>query len=384
LLTNFLVNYQDKEKTIKSLSLFIHRECNMKTYKKIIIALVICGLGLGIILWLRSGKEVAEIIKEPTPVEAIRAKTGPILRRVNTVGNLSAIQSVTLRPQVSGKIEKIYFQEGARVKAGDPLFKIEDGLYKAKVAEAEAQLMLNRENYNRIVKLLEKNFGTPQDRDTKYAEMMMAQARLDEAKIQLENTLIKAPFEGVMGLSNVSVGALVSESVELANLVDLDPINVDFSIPESYLPFVHEGDIVDVTIEDYDILPIEATIKAIAPEINEDTRTVTLRAEMPNTDLSYRPGEFARVLVLAGKIENAILIPVTAIKREGDEEYVMLVVDNVAVRSTISTGMRDGNEVEVVHGIKANDVVVSAGQFKLGDGDEVNIVNLEKTTPEKK
>lgn len=357
----------------------------MKTYKKIIIALVICGLGLGAILWLRRGKEVAEIaFKEPTPVEGVRAKSGAILRRINTVGSLTAIQSVTLRPQVNGKIEKIYFQGGTRVKAGDPLFKIEDGIYKAKVAEAEAQLMVNRENYNRAIKLFEKNFGTPQERDKTYAEMMIAQAHLDEAKIQLDNTLIKAPFEGVMGLSEVSVGALVSESVELASLVDLDPINVDFSIPESYLPFVHEGDIVDVTIEDFDILPIEATIKAIAPEIEENTRTITIRAEMPNANLSYRPGEFARVLVLAGKIENAVLIPATAIEREGEEEYVMLVVDNVAVRSTVSTGMKDGNDVEITHGVKANDIVVVAGQFKLRDGDEVNIVNLAKETSGKK
>ncbi|MBY0273293.1 MAG: efflux RND transporter periplasmic adaptor subunit [Alphaproteobacteria bacterium] len=357
----------------------------MKTYKKIIIVLVICGLGLAVILWFKRGKEVAEItFKEPTPVEAIRAKSGPILRRVNTVGTLTAIQSVDLRPQVNGKIEKIYFQGGARVKAGDPLFKIEDGLYKAKVAEADAQLMLSHENYNRVTKLLEKKFGSLQERDKAYAEMMVAQAHLDEAKIQLENTLIKAPFEGVIGLSEVSVGALVSESVELASLVDLDPINVDFSIPESYLPFVHEGDIVDVTIEDFDILPIEATIKAIAPEIEENTRTITIRAEMPNANLSYRPGEFARVLVLAGKIENAVLIPATAIEHEGEEEYVMLVVDNVAVRSTVSTGMKDGNDVEITHGVKTNDLVVVAGQFKLRDGDEVNIVNLEKATPEKK
>ncbi|MBL8676150.1 MAG: efflux RND transporter periplasmic adaptor subunit [Alphaproteobacteria bacterium] len=359
----------------------------MKTYKKIIIALAICGLGLGAILWLKRGKEAPEIaFKEPIPVEAARAKSGPILRRISTVGTLTAIQSVTLRPQVTGKIEKIYFQGGARVKAGDPLFKIEDGIYKAKLAEAEAQVMLNRENYNRAIKLLERNFGTPQERDRTYAEMMAAQARLDEAKIQLENTLIKAPFEGVMGLSEVSVGALVSESIELANLVDLDPINVDFSIPESYLPFVHEGDVVDVTIEDFDILPLEATIKAIAPEIEENTRTITIRAEMPNANLSYRPGEFARVLVLAGKIENAVLIPATAIEREsgGEEEYVMLVVDGVTVRSTVSTGMKDGNDVEITHGVKANDLVVTAGQFKLRDGDEVNVVNLEKATPEKK
>ncbi len=350
----------------------------MKTYQKVIIAIVICAIGLGAVLWLRKGKEVSKTpLQEPVPVEAVIAKSGSILRRVSTVGNLSAIQSVTLVSEARGKIAKIYFQEGEKVKKSEPLFKVEDAIYKAKVRKAEADLALKKEEYSRAIKLLEKNFGTLQMRDKTLAEMQMAEASLEEAKINLENTVIKAPFEGVMGLSNVSVGALVSESTELANIVDLDPIYVDFHIPESYLSAVHVGDIVDVTIEDFDILPVEATIKAIAPEIDEATRTVTLRAEMPNKELAYRPNEFARILVLAGKIEDAVLIPESAIEREGEEEYVFLVVDKVAVKSTVSAGMRDGNEVEITHGVKAGDLVISAGQFKVRDGDEVMVVNQE-------
>lgn len=351
----------------------------MKTYQKVIIAVVICLIGFGVVFWATRGKEktLAEIL-EPTPVEALKAKSGPVLRRVTAAASLSAIQSVVLRPEVSGKIAKIYFQEGESVKQGDPLYKIDDRIYKAKVKEAEAKLALSREEYRRAATLLEKNFGTIADKDKKLAEMQMAEAAVEEAKINLDNTIIKAPFEGVMGLSNVSVGALVSSSDELVSIVDLDPINVDFSIAESYLPHVHMGDVVDVTVEDYDILPVEATIKAIAPEIDEATRTVTIRAQMPNTEMFYRPGEFARVMVLAGKIENAVLIPEVAIEREGEEQYVMLVVDNIAVRSTVSTGMRDGNEVEITHGVKAGDLVVTSGQFKIHDGEEVKVVNQGK------
>jgi len=348
----------------------------MKTYQKVIIAVVICLIGFGVVFWATRGKEkTIEEVQGPTPVEAQKAKSGPVLRRVTAAASLSAIQSVVLRSEVSGKIAKIYFQEGESVKQGDPLYKIDDRIYKAKVKEAEARLALNREEYSRAIKLLEKNFGTIQQKDKTFAEVESAEAALDEAKINLENTVIKAPFDGVMGLSNVSVGALVSSSEELASIVDLDPINVDFSIAESYLPHVHMGDVVDVTVEDYDILPVEATIKAIAPEIDAATRTVTIRAQMPNTELFYRPGEFARVIVLAGKIDNAVLIPEVAIEREGEEEYVMLVVDNIAVRSTVSTGMRDGNEVEITHGVKAGDLVVTSGQFKIHDGEQVTVVN---------
>jgi membrane fusion protein (multidrug efflux system) len=349
----------------------------MKTYQKVILALVLCAVGLAGILWLKKGKENSPIVqaREPIPVEAVKAKAGTILRRVSAVGKLSAIQSVVLRPEVTGKISKIYFKEGQKVKEGEALFKIDDATLAAKVRESEARLAQSREEYNRAVKLLEKNFGTIQQRDKTLADMQVNQAVLDEAKINLENTIIKAPFTGVIGLSNVSVGASVSPSVDLATVVDLDPINVDFSIPESYLPHVHEGDIVDVTVEDIDILPIEATIKAISPEISAETLQVVLRAQMPNTELAYRPGFYARVLVLAGTIENAILIPSTAIEREGDEEYVLVVVDNVSVRVPVSTGMQEGNDIEITHGIKEGDLVITAGGFRAQDGTEVTVVN---------
>ena len=348
----------------------------MKTYQKVTIAVVVCAVGLAAFQWFRKGREMnLPPEKEPIPVEVVTAKSGPILRRVRTVGSLSAIQSVVLHPEVTGKIAKIYFTEGQEVKAGDPIFKIDDAMHKAKVKEAEARLSLARGEHERAIKLLEKKFGTLQQRDKTLADMHIAEANLEEARISLDHTLIKAPFEGVLGLTEVSLGALVSGETALVTIVDLDPINVDFHVPESYLPFVHAGDVVDVTIEDFDILPVEAKIIAISPEIDETTRTVTLRAQMSNKEQAYRPGEFANVLVTAGEIEGAVLIPQTAIEREGEEEHVWLVVDNVAVKTTVSTGMRDGNEVEITHGVKEGDVVISAGQFKVHDGDEVTVVN---------
>lgn len=357
----------------------------MKTYQKVVLAIVICAIGLGIVLWFFKGGNGGEIpFKEPIPVEAAVARSDTILRRVSTVGTLKAINSVTIRPEVSGKIAKVLFEEGQEVKEGDPLYKIQDDLYKAKVKETEARLAVSKANYNRAAKLLEKNFGTIQQRDEALAKMQVDEANLDEARIHLKDTVIRAPFEGVMGISNVSKGATVSESVELVNIVDLDPIYVDFSIPESYLPHIAVGDVVDVTIEDYDILPIEATIKAIAPEIDEATRTITVRAIMDNKENAYRPNEFARVIVQAGKIQDAVLIPETAIEREGDQEFVMLVVDNVGVRSIVGTGLREDGEVEITNGVKPGDVVIVAGQFKVHDGEEVKVVNdLDENTKTK-
>jgi len=351
----------------------------MKTYQKVVIVLILCAVGIAAVVWMRKGKETVPTMhgKEPVPVEVAKAKSGTILRRISTVGKLSAVQSVTLHPEEAGKIAKIFFKEGQKVKEGDSLYKIEDALYRAKVKEAEARLVDAKGKYNRAVQLLERKFGTVAMRDQTFAEMEMAQANVDETKVHLDNTLIKAPFSGVVGLSNVSVGAAVSPSTDLTNVVDLDPINVDFSIPESNLPFVHESDIVDVTVEDIDILPVEAKITAISPEINPETLQVVLRAQMPNAELAYRPGLFAKVLVLAGTVENAVLIPTTAIEREGDEEFVLLVVDNVSIRTPVSTGMQEGQDTEIIHGVKPGDLIITAGGFRAQDGTEVTIVNKE-------
>ncbi len=348
----------------------------MRTYQKVVIAVVVCAIAFAAVHWIRKGTDTTlPPAKEPIPVEVTKAKNGSILKRVRTVGDLKAIQSVELHPELEGKIAKVYFAEGQSVKAGEPIFKIDDGLYKAKVKEAEAKVAETRANHNRAAKLVEKNFGTQAQFDKTLADLQVAEANLEEAKVRLSHTTIKAPFEGVLGLSEISLGAFVSPQTKLATIVDLDPINVDFNIPESHLPFVHLGDTVDVTIEDFDILPIEAKIIAISPEVDLATRTIALRAQFSNKEQAYRPGEFAHVVVIAGEIKNAILIPEIAIEREGEEEFVWLVIDNVAVKTTVSTGIRDGSDVEITHGVKANDVVITAGQFKVHDGEEVTIAN---------
>lgn len=353
---------------------------NMTLKTKLALALIICVLGGGVIYYFSKPVEDSFLTGEtgPIPVEAIEVKLGDMARKIKSAGTLTAHNSVTLRPEVSGQIKEILFTEGQEVKKGDPLYKIEDGQYRAQVKEAEAKLALSRVEYDRAVALLKKDFGTTQARDKALSVMRINEAELQVAKIRLDNTIVKAPFEGTVGISNVSPGAFVSESVELVQLVDLTPIYVDFHVAESYLGTFKVGDTVDVTIEGFDILPYEASIKAISPQIELGTRTVQVRAEMENPDLALRPGQYARVVVEAGQAKDVPIIPESAIEREGDEEFVMKVVDGIAIRTVIDPGFRDGSNVEVVNGLKAGDMVVVAGQFKLQDGQEVTIVDKDK------
>lgn len=347
---------------------------------KAIIAVVICILGLvGFQYFMnRNGGQPEDwASRAAIPVEAAFVKTGDLVRQERIMGVLKAPQSVTLRPEVSGRIQEILFEEGQEVQKDDPLYKIEDGIYAAKVKEAKAQVDLARVEYDRAVTLLKKDFGTTQNRDKALAALHQSEARLQEAQLQLDHTTIRAPFGGSMGISNVSVGAFVSESVELVTIVDLDPMKIEFTIPEKFLGTFKGGDIVDVTVEGYDILPMEATIKAISPEVDLTTHSVTVVAEMKNPELALRPGQFARVLLKAGTAENAIIVPEAAVEREGDENYVMRIEEGVAVRTVVDTGYHTGSNVEIVNGLKPGDQVVVSGQFKLQDGTPVRVVDKD-------
>lgn len=350
----------------------------MKTIHKIIIAVVICIVGLvGFRYFYNRGTDQPFSMgaRGPIPVEATYVKVQDMARRLRIAGTLVATQSVTLRPEVSGRIAEVIFDDGQEVKKGDPLYKIEDGLYKAKVDEARAKVELAKVEYDRAVSLLKKDFGTTQKRDQALSVLRINQAELDNAKIQLEHTTIRAPFDGTMGLSTYSVGAFVSEQVELVSIVDLNPINIDFTVPESFLGSFKLGDIVDVTVEGYDILPMDAPIKAISPEIDINTRTVMVRAAMENPELALRPGQFARVILNAGTAKDAVVIPEGAIESDSGEEFVMRIEEGVAIRTVIDTGFRDGLEVEVTNGLKPGDQIVVQGQFQLQDGQEVTIID---------
>ena len=200
-------------------------------------------------------------------------------------------------------------------------------------------------------------------------------AERELAQQQLDQTEIKAPFEGVMGFSKVSVGAAVSaDQTELSTLVDLDPMQIEFQVPEAQLVKIKIGSEVDITVDGFDSLPFAARISAIDPSIDPQTHGILVRAVVSNESGKLKPGLFARVSIVLGEEANVVVVPETAIEKTGEEEYLFIVVDNVAVKKMVSTGMTDEGKVEIVDGVKLGDQVVISGQFKLTDGKAVVIV----------
>ncbi|TNJ32923.1 efflux RND transporter periplasmic adaptor subunit [Arenimonas terrae] len=299
------------------------------------------------------------------PVEAVTVKAEPLRAGLSTVGTLRADESVVVRPEVNGRLVKIHFEEGQRVKQGDPLFTLDPAVAQAALSEALANLENARRADARASDLGSKQLLSKSDVDTARAQLGVTQARVESARAQLDKTTIVAPFGGVIGLREVSVGEVVSPGQALVNLVRLDPMEVDFSLPESDLGLVATGQPVTVTVDAFPGETFEGKVSAIEPVIDINSRSAKLRASVVNPDYKLRPGLFARITLGVGDAgTTAILIPEQALLQEGETRFVYVVKDGKAARANVTTGQRLPGRVAVVEGLKEGDQVITAGQGK--------------------
>ncbi|HEY5602202.1 MAG TPA: efflux RND transporter periplasmic adaptor subunit [Gammaproteobacteria bacterium] len=311
----------------------------------------------------------------PMPVEVAAVSQGTVNIDISAVGTLQANESLTIRPQLSGRIEAIHFDEGQAVKKGAVLFSLDASEYRAQVAESEATVKLAQLKYNRSQDLLKKNLISQQQYDEDAAKLDEATAQLALYKDRLSKTLIRAPFSGVLGLRKVSPGDVVQQSQELVSLEDIHLLKLDFRAPEVYLRELKTG--LDVTVAT-DAFPGEiynGRVYAIAPRVDEASRSVLLRAHVTNDRGELHPGMFAKVVLRLSSRENALLIPEEALWPVGNKMFVYRVVDGKAMMSPIKTGKRLKGQVEILEGLTKDDTVITAGQMKLRNEAAVMPVN---------
>lgn len=321
----------------------------------------------------------------PTPVEVATPKLQPLASTLNTVGTLRAGEMVTIRPEVMGRIESVLFEEGQKIQRGTMLFQLDPSLARADVAEAQATAANTAREKKRAEELLARKLIAPADADGKRAASNVAEAKLASSRTRLDKTEIRAPFDGVAGLRKVSAGEYVNMGDALVDLVQLDPLKLDFSLPETQLDRVHEGQTVQVTLDAYPGEIFEGTVYAIAPQIDQATRTVMLRAQLANHENRLRPGQFARVALETSRKENALMILEQALWPQGEQQFVYVVKDGKAELKPIKIGQRTAGLVEVTEGLTPGETVITAGQIKIGPGMPVQPVgnNATNTTAER-
>jgi len=321
----------------------------------------------------------------PVTVEAVRVKVMKLTDDAQSVGSLRSRQSVMLRPEVSGRVVRLNFRDGERVRKGQLLVQFDDQLQQAQIKQSQAELSIAQANHKRNEELLAQNFVSQRSLDESAANLEVAQAKLALAQATADRLRIIAPFDGIAGIRNVNVGDYLKDGTDIVNLEDIDTVYVDYRLPERYQTQVKAGQRVTVELDALPGRSFEARVQAVDPLIDANGRSIGVRASIPNRQLLLRPGMFARVSTLFGVRERARVVPEEAIVPQGGRQFVIKLVpgpDNdtlVSRRVEVKVGIRRPGQVEIVEGLQEGDTVVTAGQQRLQrDGSPVKVLELNR------
>lgn len=309
-----------------------------------------------------------------TAVEVASAEETTATSDINAIGTLQSDESVQLAPEVAGRVASIRFDEGRPVKAGDILVSLDNSLAKASEEEIKVRLDLAVSNYERAQRMAGNGTGTARELDTALAERNTATTLLNSQQVQLAKLDIAAPFDGVVGLRKVSVGSYVAVGTPLVNIEKINVLKVDFKIPETNLQQVRAEQQVEIAVDAIPGKQFTGTIYAIDPMVDVNGRAVSIRARLPNDDLTLRPGLFARILIKGMDEKKVVTVPEAAIVARGQDRLVWTVVDGKAQENKVTITARKAGFVEL-EGLPAGATVVVAGQARLRKGAAVDIVN---------
>jgi membrane fusion protein (multidrug efflux system) len=310
----------------------------------------------------------------PVPVETALAETGGAATLVRAAGTLRASDSVVIQPEIAGRVVKVAFEQGQAVTAGAPLIELETVTLRAELDKAEAALALARENFNRSESLSRQGATAARALDEARSALRTAQAEAELARIRLDKTTITAPFDGVIGLKELSIGRYVTPGDELVALARIDPLDLDFRVPERWLTKLAPGSMVAITVDAVPDARFEGRIVALDPQVDVNGRAVRVRATVPNPDRVLRPGLFARVFLELDPRPDAVLVPEAAVVLQEAGPIVYRVEDGQAVATRVATGERRNGKVEITQGLGAGATVVVNGHVRLRDRAQVEVV----------
>ena len=375
------------------------------TTKRMIIMLIIAAVLIGGMVWFQhfKGTMIAKAIKgmsnPPQTVSTIVAQESSWRPTVEALGNLRASQQASLSPQIAGVVTAIHFRSGEKVRAGQVLAQISDAPQRAQLAQLQAQVGQLQAQLNLAQITLARDEAQLKVQaisqavvDTDRANVTSVQAQLkalaeqiNAQKAVLAQATVTAPFSGVLGIRQVNLGQYLAPGTAVVTLQALDPMDIDFTVPQNQIDLVHVGMKAELTTNAAAGKTFEAKVIAVEPQINTATRNLTVRARIPNPKGELLPGVFATIRLTDGAPHNYITLPNAAVAYNPYGATVYLVKDEgkgadgkpklVAEQRFITTGLTRGDQVAVLSGLKAGETVVTAGQLKLRNGVAVLINN---------
>ncbi|MDR0407028.1 MAG: efflux RND transporter periplasmic adaptor subunit [Holosporales bacterium] len=328
-------------------------------------------------------EDMQAVFSQVPVVEAVQARLGNMQHTLRLTGTLRPNDRAIIRAEVDGRIKKIHFQEGSFVDKKDLLIELDSSRAKASLREAKAKLQHAESEYERTQKLAAEQIISSSECDRRRSEMEALRAQVDFQEVMLKKHNIRAPFDGIIGLKEISKGEFVNAGKELVVLVDCTPLKIDFKVPEMSLRHVYVGQTVHVFPNELE-QKFFAKIIAIDPIGDSSAHSFVARAVLENQSASMRPGGFAEVYVPIEEGEQSILVPESAIERRGDMDIVYRIIDGIVIRSPVITGERKNGEVEILSGVDEGDYVVTAGHMKVRDNKPVLIQeSVMQTSPNK-
>ncbi|HEV7258121.1 MAG TPA: efflux RND transporter periplasmic adaptor subunit [Bosea sp. (in: a-proteobacteria)] len=353
--------------------------------KRLVYLLLIVGLAGGGYYGYRHVKQTSAPAQAAAPapraagvpVEVVKIERATVNEEVEALGTLAADESVVIAPEIAGRVTALGFKEGERVEKGQLLVKLDTAILDAELKQLQADLGLARDTFERNRSLNQRGVGTQVAYDEATAKLAAAEARVQLSQAKLAQSAIMAPFSGVVGLRSVSVGDYVAVGKQLITLTNIDPIKVDFRVPEIFLAQVKLGQPINLKVDAVPGGIFQGRIFAIDPVVDINGRAIKLRATVPNGDLALKPGLFARITIVVDRRENAMLVPESAVVPDGIGKIVYIVDNGKAKRVAVELGKRLPGKVEIVKGLTPQMMVVSSGQMRLRDGSNVSIKNAQ-------
>ena len=358
----------------------------------LMVVILVLAIG-GLVAWFSFvrpyfiGQFFAHFQRPPESVATARAEMRQWTPRFEATGSVHAEQQIQVTTEVAGKVKTIDFDSGASVKKGDVLVQLDADVDKADLKGLEASQQLAKSNFERDRKLLARNVASATDFENSQAQLKSAEARVESQKAVISKKTITAPFNGVLGLRQVSYGEYLQPGAPIVTLQALDQVYINFTLPEQDFSKVRSGQKVQVQVAAYPNRTFDGTVTAVDARIDEQTRNFAVQGTFNNPDHALRPGMFADVTLLTGAPQAVLTVPESAIDAKLYGTSVFLVKHGkdkqgkpqlTVERQYVETGPTRNNEVEITQGLKPGDEVVTAGQLKLQNGSQVVINNSVK------
>ena len=314
-------------------------------------------------------------------VEVALAKRDTVTDAIAATGQIEAVQSIELRPDVEGRITEILFREGTEVGKGTPLFRIDDAELRAQVARAEADRDLANQSLSRTRELVAQRASSQADLERAEATARSADASLALLKVRLDRTVVRAPFGGVVGQRFVSLGDYVTTATRLASLQTVNPERVSFQVPERYAADLRRNQTIAFQVAAMRNKTFTGTVDFVDPVVQLPGRTITIKALVPNPKRELQAGMFVDVRLATAQRPEAIVVPEEAVLALQGVTVVWVIKDGKATRLPVTLGVRSPGFVEVVEGVEAGEEVVVGGIEKMSEGAAVTAQVVERTKP---